>query len=51
MEYSMPRERGRIVVASNRRARHDYTIEDPYETGLVLAGTEVKSPVQPGRSV
>jgi SsrA-binding protein len=43
MEYSMPRERGRIVVASNRRARHDYTIEDRYEAGLVLTGTEVKS--------
>jgi SsrA-binding protein len=31
------------VVATNRRARHDYTIEDTYEAGLVLTGTEVKS--------
>ena len=39
----MPREQGRKVVASNRRARHDYTIEDTIEAGLVLTGTEVKS--------
>jgi len=37
------RERGRTVVAQNRKARHDYTIEDVYEAGLVLVGTEVKS--------
>jgi len=30
-------------VATNRRARHDYLIEDTYEAGLVLTGTEVKS--------
>jgi SsrA-binding protein len=34
---------GKKVVASNRRARHDYTIEDVVEAGLVLTGTEVKS--------
>lgn len=39
----MPRERGQKVVATNRRARHDYIIEDSYEAGLVLTGTEVKS--------
>lgn len=39
----MPRERGQKVVASNRKARHDYIIEDTYEAGLVLTGTEVKS--------
>lgn len=39
----MPREQGRKVVASNRRARHDYAVEDTYEAGLVLTGTEVKS--------
>lgn len=39
----MPRERGQKVVASNRKARHDYTVEDTYEAGLVLTGTEVKS--------
>jgi SsrA-binding protein len=39
----VPKERGQKVVATNRRARHDYTIEDTYEAGLVLTGTEVKS--------
>ena len=39
----MPREQGQKVVATNRKARHDYTIEDTYEAGLVLMGTEVKS--------
>lgn len=39
----MPRERGQNVVATNRKARHDYTIEDTYEAGMVLSGTEVKS--------
>lgn len=39
----MPKEKGEKVVATNRKARHDYTIEDTYEAGLVLSGTEVKS--------
>lgn len=39
----MPKETGRKVVAQNRRARHDYSIVDVYEAGLVLTGTEVKS--------
>lgn len=39
----MPREQGEKVVATNRRARHEYTIEKTYEAGLVLTGTEVKS--------
>ena len=39
----MPREKGEKVVAQNRKARHDYAIEDTYEAGLVLQGTEVKS--------
>ncbi|HEY8472569.1 MAG TPA: SsrA-binding protein SmpB [Natronosporangium sp.] len=34
---------GRTVVASNRKARHDYTILDTFEAGLALTGTEVKS--------
>jgi SsrA-binding protein len=34
---------GRKLVASNRKARHDYHIEDVYEAGIVLSGTEVKS--------
>jgi SsrA-binding protein len=39
----VPREKGRKVVASNRKARHDYAILDSYEAGLALTGTEVKS--------
>ena len=39
----MPREQGRRVVAQNRKARHDYHIEDTFQAGLVLTGTEVKS--------
>ncbi|GIF07127.1 SsrA-binding protein SmpB [Actinoplanes siamensis] len=39
----MPREQGRKLVASNRKAHHDYTITDTYEAGMVLTGTEVKS--------
>jgi SsrA-binding protein len=39
----MPREQGRKVVTTNRKARHDYSILDTYEAGLVLTGTEVKS--------
>lgn len=36
-------EQGRRIVAQNKKARHDYHIEDTYEAGLVLLGTEVKS--------
>ena len=39
----MARESGRKVIAQNRKARHDYSIVDTYEAGLVLTGTEVKS--------
>ncbi len=39
----MAREEGRKLVAQNKKARHDYHIEDTYEAGLVLQGTEVKS--------
>ncbi|MEW9527216.1 SsrA-binding protein SmpB [Microbispora sp. NPDC049125] len=39
----MPRETGRKLIAQNKRARHDFFIEDTYEAGLVLTGTEVKS--------
>ncbi|MCZ3390136.1 MAG: SsrA-binding protein SmpB [Actinomycetia bacterium] len=39
----MPREKGRVLVAQNRKARHDYHIDGTYEAGLVLTGTEVKS--------
>jgi len=39
----VPREQGVKVIARNRRARHDYHIEETFEAGLVLTGTEVKS--------
>jgi SsrA-binding protein len=39
----VPREEGRKLIAQNKRARHDYHIDDTYEAGLVLTGTEVKS--------
>ena len=39
----MAREQGRKLIAQNKKARHDYSIEDVYEAGLVLTGTEVKS--------
>ena len=31
------------TIAVNRRARHDYAIEDTLEAGIVLSGTEIKS--------
>lgn len=39
----MAKERGRKLIAQNRRARHDWTVLDTYEAGIELAGTEVKS--------
>jgi SsrA-binding protein len=39
----MAKESGEKVVATNRKARYDYHIEDTYEAGVVLTGTEVKS--------
>jgi SsrA-binding protein len=39
----MAKERGRKLIAQNRKARHDYSIEDTFEAGMVLMGTEVKS--------
>ena len=41
---------GRKVICKNRRALRDYFITDRYEAGLVLQGSEVKSPRStPGR--
>ena len=40
---------GRNVVAQNRKARHNYFIEETFEAGLALTGTEVKS-LRGGRS-
>jgi SsrA-binding protein len=39
----MVKEKGRNLIASNRKARHNYTILDTYEAGIALLGTEVKS--------
>jgi len=39
----VPREKGRKLIASNKKARHDYTILETFEAGIALTGTEVKS--------
>jgi SsrA-binding protein len=39
----MRKEQTETVVATNRKAFHDYAIEDKMEAGIVLRGTEVKS--------
>ena len=39
----MAKEKTGKVVATNRKAFHDYTIEEKLEAGIVLTGTEVKS--------
>jgi SsrA-binding protein len=39
----MSRELGTKQIASNRKAYHDYSIEDTWEAGIVLTGTEVKA--------
>jgi SsrA-binding protein len=41
-ENAMGKE-GMKVVAQNKKARHDYFIEETYEAGIVLTGTEIKS--------
>ena len=46
----MAKEQGTVLIAQNRKARHDYLIEDKYEAGLVLTGTEVKS-LREGRAL
>lgn len=44
----MPAQRGVKVIATNRKAHHNYFIEERYEAGISLAGTEVKS-IRAGR--
>ena len=39
----MVKEKGRKVIAQNRRARHDYSVIEEFEAGVALMGTEVKS--------
>ena len=36
-------DKGKKIVSTNKKARHDYFIEETYEAGIVLVGTEVKS--------
>src|SRR5262245_55071866 len=40
---SSNRKGGRKLIAQNRKARHDYSVLDTYEAGVMLTGTEVKS--------
>ena len=40
---SSNRQAGRKLIASNRKARHDYAVVDTFEAGVMLTGTEVKS--------
>jgi SsrA-binding protein len=47
-EMGMPKGEGK-VVAQNKKAYHDYFIEETYETGMVLQGTEIKS-IRNGRA-
>ncbi len=39
----MPKQQGIKIIAENRKAYHDYYIDERYECGIVLSGTEVKS--------
>lgn len=39
----MPKEKGSRLIANNKKAYHDYFIEETYEAGIALHGTEVKS--------
>ena len=39
----MIKEVGKKLIAQNKKARHDFSIDDVYECGIVLMGTEVKS--------
>lgn len=39
----MPKEQGKKIIAQNKKARHDFSIEATFEAGMVLTGTEVKS--------
>jgi SsrA-binding protein len=37
------RKTERKIISTNRKAHHDYTLEDSYEAGIVLMGSEIKS--------
>ena len=51
MSTKSERERAQQYVAQNRRARHDFSIEETFEAGLVLTGSEVKSLREQGGSL
>jgi len=44
----LPKQQGVKVIAQNKKARHDYFVEESFEAGLALRGTEVKS-IRQGR--
>ncbi len=39
----MPKEKGQKLIANNKKAYHDFFIDEIYEAGIALVGTEVKS--------
>ena len=39
----MSKPKDENLIAQNKKARHDYFVEDTYEAGIVLTGTEIKS--------
>ena len=39
----MPKEKGQKLIANNKKAYHDFFIDETYEAGISLVGTEVKS--------
>ena len=39
----MSKERGNTLIANNKKAYHEYFIEEKFEAGIELVGTEVKS--------
>lgn len=43
LRREVAREQGNKVIARNRRALHDYAVEETFEAGIALTGTEVKS--------
>ena len=47
----MAKEKGTRLIANNKKAYHDYFIDETYEAGIELAGTEVKSLRQGNRSI
>jgi len=47
----MAKEKTKRLIAQNKKAFHDYFIEESFETGIALAGTEVKSLRQNGANL